>query len=45
MNANDEPKDKKPYTPPAITLELDLEAKAGSPLPCPDDLITGNPCP
>ena len=29
----------KPYTPPAIVLELDLETQAGSPLGMPDDLL------
>jgi hypothetical protein len=27
-----EPKEKKPYTPPEIIFETDLETKAGSPL-------------
>jgi|YelNatPaOPRAMG01_1025707.scaffolds.fasta_scaffold33500_2 hypothetical protein len=29
----------RPYTPPAIVLELELETHAGSPLGLPDNLL------
>jgi hypothetical protein len=31
-------KDRKPYTPPEIVHELELETRAGSPLGLPDPL-------
>lgn len=36
--------ERNPYQKPEIIRELNLEARAGSPNPCPDE-ITGIPCP
>jgi len=44
MKPDEKEEPKKPYEPPKITHELDLETRAGSPPPCPDSNITGIPC-
>lgn len=37
--------DRSPYTPPAIVSELDLETRAGSPMPPGDGCLTPPPYP